>query len=464
MSNAQPKAPPPRWRRILSRTFKWSAVSGLLALVVVLTLALQIFQYYAVDPMVTPREMYHRTWQAVKVNYFDPSRLRDWDQWEHKFDDQIRSDEDAIRFARIMLDSIGDPHTVLHSPSEVQSLINEANGKQDIIGLTFKPAFDRSGAAKLNSRGLQVPVTDGVNNLPAIETVVRGSSAEEAGINPGDLLVSVNGASASELPLAELHQLLAGPAGEEVTLVVRQDGVDTTVKVTRKEVALPVVSSKRLPGDIAYIRVETFFQLDQADQLQAHLEQLKDCKGFIIDLRNNGGGFIHSAVESAAMFMDEGTISRMNFRAPPGLMRATAEVTPDRLWVNINGVNVPWFRRPNLVGDKPVVVLVNHNTASASELFTAALQDNHRVHVVGTKTYGKGIGQTLIPVGNGARLRVTNIYGETPSGRWLGDAGITVRYGVIPDTIVSAPHNLLIGSRNDNQLQAAQEWLERQIP
>ena len=115
-------------------------------------------------------------------------------------------------------------------------------------------------------------------------------------------------------------------------------------------------------------------------------------------------------------------------------------------------------------GDKPIVVLVNFNTASASELFTAALQDNGRVHVIGEKTYGKGIGQTLIPVGNGHRLRVTNIMGRTPSGRWLGDAGITVRHSIIPDETVPAPRNLLIGSRNDNQLRAAEEWLDRQIP
>ncbi len=116
------------------------------------------------------------------------------------------------------------------------------------------------------------------------------------------------------------------------------------------------------------------------------------------------------------------------------------------------------------LADKPVVILVNFDTASASELFSAALQDNGRVHIVGVQTYGKGIGQTLIPVGNGHRLRVTNIMGHTPSGRWLGDAGISVRNGVVPDTVVTCSGNLLIGSRNDNQLRAAEEWMRRQIP
>lgn len=460
--NVPEKTPPPRWRRILSRTTKWSAVSGLLALVVILTLALNAFNYYAIDPIVTPGELYHRTWETVRVNYYDPSKLQNWDEWEHKFDDQIKTEADAIRFAREMLSSLDDPHTVLHEADEVRTIFDEAYGKQEIIGLVFKPAYDRSGSAVLNPRGLQLP--DAVDSLPTIEEVVRGSSAQAAGIIPGDVLVSVNGKSTAGLAIAELQTLLAGPAGEELTLVVRQNGVDTTVMVQRMEVTRPIVSAQRLAGGVCYIRVESFFQLDQADQLQTALEGMHDCKGYVIDLRDNGGGFIHSAVESAAMFMDTGVITRMDFHSPWGVMHWVAEASPNQLWVSVNGLNMPLSRRPNLVGDKPIVVLVNFNTASASELFTAALQDNGRVHVIGEKTYGKGIGQTLIPVGNGHRLRVTNIMGRTPSGRWLGDAGITVRHSIIPDETVPAPRNLLIGSRNDNQLRAAEEWLDRQIP
>lgn len=462
MSTAQQQAPPPRWRRILKRTFKWSAISGLMALVVILTLALNAFNYYAIDPVVTPRELYHRTWETVRVNYYDQDKLRDWAQWEHKYDDQIHTEEDAIRFAREMVASLNDPHTILHEKQEVQHLITEAEGKQDIIGVVFKPAYDRSGTAVLNPNGLQLP--EGIDAFPTIDQVVRGSSAQEAGINPGDVLVSVNGNSTAGMAIAELQRLLAGPPGEEINLVIRQNGIDVPVKVTRKEVQRPVVSVQRLSGDIAYIRVESFFQLDQADQLQAALEQVQDCKGYIIDLRDNGGGFIHSAVESAAMFMDSGSISTIEYHSPAGVFNATASVTADHLWVNVNGVSVPWKRRPNLVGNKPVVVLVNFDTASASELFTAALQDNGRVHVIGVRTYGKGIGQTLIPVGNGHRLRVTNIVGHTPSGRWLGDAGISVRHGIVPDTEVTAPRNLLIGSRNDNQLRAAEDYMRSQIP
>lgn len=462
MTTANPKALPPRWRRILTRTLKVSAITTLMTLVLAMMLGLQIFQYYAVDPVVAPREMYHRTWQAVRVNYFDPSRLKNWDEWEHKFDAEIKTDEDAIKYARIMLESIGDPYTILHDAPDVQNLIHEATGKQSIIGLTFKPAFDRSGAALTNQKGLQMPA--GEHSIPTVLNVVRGSSAHTAGINPGDALVAINGKSTEGLSLTELHQMLEGPVGEEITLVVRKNGTDTTVKVQRTEVITPIVSSSRLPGDIAYIRVEGFFQLDEADQLQAHLEQMQDCKGYIIDMRDNPGGFIHSAVQSAELFLDEGVISDKRIRNPMGLFSVKSEVTRNRLWVTTNGVAIPLVRRPNLTGDKPVVILVNHNTASAAELFTAALQDNGRVHVIGMKTYGKGIGQTLIPIGNGARLRVTNIYGFTPSGKWLGDAGITVRHGVEPDTEVRAPWNLLFGSPNDNQLLAAQEWMAKHLP
>lgn len=464
MTTANTKAPPPRWRRILARTLKVSGITTFITLILALMLGLQIFQYYAVDPVVSPREMYHRTWEAVRVNYFDPTRLKNWEEWEHKYDAEIKTDEDAIKYARIMLASIGDPYTILHDAPDVQNLINEATGKQSIIGLVFKPAFDRSGAAMTNSKGLQLPESD--HAIPTVLSVVRGSSAHTAGINPGDALVTINGQSTEGLSLTELHALLEGPVGEEITLVVRQKGAgtDTTVKVTRTEVTNPIVASTRLPGDIAYIRVEGFFQLDEADQLQTHLEQFQDCKGYIIDLRDNPGGFIHSAIESASLFMDEGVISDKRIRNPMGLFSVKSELTRSRLWVTANGVAIPIRRRPNLTGDKPVVILVNHNTASAAELFTAALQDNGRAHVIGMKTYGKGIGQTLIPIGNGARLRVTNIYGFTPSGKWLGDAGITVRHGVTPDTELRGAWNLLFGSHNDNQLQAAQEWMAKHLP
>ncbi len=213
MTNAPPKAPPPRWRRILSRTFKWSAISGILALVVVLTLALNAFNYYAIDPVVTPRELYHRTWETVRVNYYDQSKLQDWAQWEHKYDAQIKTEEDALRFAREMVASLNDPYTILHEKQEVQNLINEAEGKQELIGLVFKPAFDRSGSAIVNPNGLQLPETDGVDAFPTIDKVVRGSSAQLAGVNPGDVLISVNGKSTSGLALAELLKLLsANPA------------------------------------------------------------------------------------------------------------------------------------------------------------------------------------------------------------------------------------------------------------
>ena len=114
-------------------------------------------------------------------------------------------------------------------------------------------------------------------------------------------------------------------------------------------------------------------------------------------------------------------------------------------------------------GDRPVVILVNGGTASASELFTAALQDNGRATVVGTRTYGKGIGQTYVPVGNGARLRITNIHGYTPSGRFIGDGGNTTAFGITPDVIVEPSPGMQFGEEGDNQLSAAVEILKRKL-
>jgi carboxyl-terminal processing protease len=125
-------------------------------------------------------------------------------------------------------------------------------------------------------------------------------------------------------------------------------------------------------------------------------------------------------------------------------------------------LKAPW-RPDNLAGDRPVVILVNGGTASAAELFTAALQDNGRAVVVGTRTYGKGIGQVYVPVGNGARLRITNIHGFTPNGRFIGDGGNTTAFGITPDVVVEPNPAMRFGDEGDNQLSAAVELLRKKL-
>lgn len=464
MSANYANKPQSRLRRGLVRLLKVSGLSLLITLIVIVSLALETAQYYLVDPQVTSVELYHRTWQAVRDNYFDESKLENWDDWEHKYDHLIKTDEDAIRYARIMVRSLNDPYTYLLAPPEVMRTFNHAFGKTISVGILMTPALSEDGRPRLDQLGRQLPEVD-EDGLPVVFTVVRGGPAHAAGISPGDVLVTIDGRPVKDMPLDEIHRRLTGELGSTVSLGMLRDGAQVSLQLTMQPVEVPVVSSRRLPNGIAYVRVESFSQLNTADQLEAELAGLTDCTGYVIDMRDNPGGLIHVAVEAASLFLDEGVIATKRTRVPVlGFVEIKSELGESVLWVNAGGVPIPMPRRPNLTGDKPVVVLVNGGTASAAEMFTAALAENGRAYVVGTRTFGKGIGQTLIPVGNGARLRITNLYSYTPKGNWLGDAGMTVANGINPDMTIAAPANLLYASRNDNQLKAAIEHIRKATP
>lgn len=458
------KKPVSGLRRGLVRLLKVTGISLALLFILIAVVSTQVAQYYLVDPQVSPHELYHRTWETVRDNYFDKSKLKDWDQWEHKYDHLIKTDEDAIRYAREMVNSLNDPYTWLHSPQEVKNEIDHAFGKTISVGILFTPALEPSGRPRTDSAGQQVPEVDG-EGRPVVYIVQRGSPAHEKGVTPGDAVVKIGDKPVKGMSVDELNRLMAGEIGTTVPVTVSQNGVEVTFDMVRAAVPVPVVSSRRLPNGVAYVRIESFSQLDTGEQLEQELEKLTDCTSYVIDMRDNPGGLIHTAVHAAALFLDEGVINSQRVRMPDvGFVEIKVEVTKTRMWVTVAGIAIPMKRPPNLTGGKPVVILTNGGTASAAELFTIALVENGRAYVIGEKTYGKGIGQTLIPVGNGARLRITNIVAYTPKGNWLGDAGITTSNGIVPDLTVVAPANLLYASRNDNQLKAALEYIRTVSP
>jgi carboxyl-terminal processing protease len=266
--------------------------------------------------------------------------------------------------------------------------------------------------------------------------------------------------------MEDLSTTLRGERGTAVKLRIRRGGAEIDLTVTRDYVSVPTVTTAHLPDGIGYIRLEGFDRWDTAKQFEDGLRDLQDCRALIVDVRDNPGGFIHSAVDVSAMFLDEGTITTLDTRVPgSGHFRYSVIVTRGTMGIRVGssfaeGLTLKFPRRPpNLSGQRPVVVLVNGGTASASELFTAALQDNGRVTVLGTQTFGKGVGQTYVPVGNGVRLRITNLRTFTPNGRWIGDGGQHVYNGIQPDVIVEADSFAEYGGKGDNQLEQAVKLL-----
>jgi carboxyl-terminal processing protease len=488
---APPLAPEKKRRSLILRAFSRFGLLTTLVLLLAVNVLLVYAHYFLVIPTVQPKELYHRAWQMARDNLYDQSRLREWDKWEHKYDDKIETEEDAIKYINEMIGSLQEVVTGFLDARTVQSASQHADEHLIGVGIVFDLQTDGSGQLKTNAQGKAMPVVS-ADGYPLVKHLLRGSPASGSVIKPGDAIATINGRQTVGLSIEELTGILHGQPGTSVELELKRLSATVRETLTRAEVSIPIVTTRRLPGNIGFIRLETFDRWDTADQMQAALEELADCDAYVIDVRDNTGGFIHSATIAASLFLDSGTITTIDSRIPEGgffkysfgvhgnSYRFELQNGPLAGW----GVKVPRrfgralaelpgevltgrFDRPktphNLTGKKPIVILVSDWTASAAELFTAALKDNDRATVVGIKTYGKAIGQVFVPVGNGARLRITNQKLWRPNGDWIGDCGMTVSNGVVPDVIVQPTANANFGDETDTQLRVAVEILAKKL-
>jgi len=269
-----------------------------------------------------------------------------------------------------------------------------------------------------------------------IVAVYDGSPAAKGGLKKGDIITEVDGKSIAGATSEESTTRIKGPAGTEVKLTVRTGDDERQLTLKRAEVAIPVVQShmRKAPDGrkIAWVRLAGF-TAGAHDAVGDAVRQLLDdgAEGVVLDLRDNGGGLLNEAVQISSIFIKDGRIVSTRGRN-----------RPERVY-NATGGAIP--------GDVPVVVLVNKNSASASEIVTGALQDRDRATVVGTRTFGKGVFQEIEPLSNGGALDITVGEYFLPSGRNLGGGGVKQGAGVKPD--VEAEDNPK--TPRDEALQAA---------
>jgi carboxyl-terminal processing protease len=249
-------------------------------------------------------------------------------------------------------------------------------------------------------------------------SVYTGSPAARGGLKPGDVIVEVDGKSLAGTSSTEATARIKGPAGSTVTLTVRTPKrAERTVRLQRQRVSIPVVESsmKRASGrDVAYVRLASFTSGAHGQVKQA-ISRLLDrgAKGVVLDLRDNGGGLLDEAVLVSSIFLPDGKVVSTKGRS-----------RPEHVYEATGGA---------IAKDVPVVVLVNGQTASASEIVTGALQDRHRAEVVGTRTFGKGVFQEVERLSNGGALDITVGEYFLPSGRNLGGGGVKRGSGIAPD-------------------------------
>lgn len=292
-----------------------------------------------------------------------------------------------------------------------------------------------------NFVGIGVYLTkDTQKNAVVIISPIKDTPAHEAGLLPGDIITKVDGVSYTGEQLTEASNKIKGEEGTNVKLEILRDGKTLTFDITRRTVKVNHVENKVINNNIGYIKFNTFDE-GCSDEFKEKLEELKNknVKSLIIDIRNNGGGIVDEAIEIA------------DFMTPKD---ATLLITVDK-----NNNEEITKSKEDAIIDVPIVVLTNENTASASEILAAALKDNNKATIVGTKTYGKGVIQELLTLTDGSGLKITTNEYFTPNRSKINEVGIQ------PDEEVKLTEELEdeleIEEAKDTQLQKAIEILKK---
>ena len=281
-----------------------------------------------------------------------------------------------------------DPHSNYLPPSNYDELRERTEGQYSGVGLT------------ITSEGGLVKVISPMDESPAAK----------AGVQAGDVISSIEGQNASGLTVSQVSEKLRGSVGTSVRVTFLRDGEDPLEVVLTREIIKVQSVTGRVEGDFGYLRVSTFNE-NTGRELTEAIAKIKaekpGVKGYVLDLRNNGGGLLNAAIDVSDAFLERGEIVSQRGRKPEQIQRYSA-------------------KPGDLTGGLPVVVLVNYGSASASEIVAGALKDHERATIVGLTSFGKGSVQTVIPLRGGAdgALSITTARYFTPSGRSIQKIGI----------------------------------------
>ncbi len=308
-----------------------------------------------------------------------------------------------------------DPYSAYMSPELFKEMQTDTRGEFGGLGIEIGM---EAGVVKVIS-----PIDD--------------TPAAKAGIKAGDYIVKIGGEQVQGKSLLEAVKLMRGPVGTSIDLTVRRKNIKKPLefKIVRKIIEIQSVSSKTIgvEKNLGYIRLKSFNENSDKQFLKSikDFEKKSNIKGYVLDLRNNPGGLLTQAINITDFFLDDGEIVSTKGR----------RVSETRKF---------FARKGDRINGKPIVVLINNGSASASEIFAGALKDHKRAIILGENSYGKGSVQSIIPLRNGGGMRITISKYYLPSGKSISEVGVT------PDILVEeAEDNFLINSDKDNQLNYA---------
>jgi carboxyl-terminal processing protease len=379
----------------------------------------------------SPKELVDEVWQIIDRQYVDATfNQQDWRAVRNQYlNRSYTNQEQAYKAIREMLKKLGDPYTRFMDPQEFKNM-----------------QIDTSG--ELTGVGIQLAQDEKTKKLMVIAPI-EDTPAFKAGILAKDAIVKIDGKSTEGMDVNEAVKLIRGEPGTSVKLTVQRDTKQVDYQLTRAKIEIHPVryESKNSPnGKVGYIRLNQF-SANAAEEMRNAIKQLEkqQVTGYILDLRSNPGGLLHASVDIARMWIDDGAI----------VSTVDRQGETDRQVANKGALT-----------DKPLVVLVDGGSASASEILSGALQDDKRATLVGTQTFGKGLVQSVRGLEDGSGLAVTIAKYLTPSGRDIN------KLGIAPDVVIElsdAQRKALqqdrakIGTPADPQYAKAIEVLQQKI-
>ncbi|MER3475460.1 MAG: peptidase S41 [Leptolyngbya sp. ERB_1_2] len=379
----------------------------------------------------SPKELVDEVWQVIDRNYVDGTFNQvDWKAVRSQYLNRNYKDKaEAYKSIREMLKRLGDPYTRFMDPDEFRNM-----------------QIDTSG--ELTGVGIQLAADEKTKKLTVISPI-EGSPASTAGVAAKDIITQIDGKSTEGMDVNKAVTLIRGPVNTQVKLTVLRGTQQLEFNLKRAKIEIhPVRASvQQSPtGKVGYIRLVQF-SANAAPEMRDAIQKLEkdNVTGYILDLRSNPGGLLYASVDIARMWIQQGGIVS----------------TVDR-----QGVSDKEEANRRALTDKPLVVLVDGGSASASEILSGALQDNKRATIVGVKTFGKGLVQSVRSLGDGSGMAVTIAKYLTPNGRDIN------KHGIDPDVVIELTEQQRqalvkdrdkIGTANDPQYVKAMQVLNQAI-
>ena len=376
----------------------------------------------------SPKEVIDQVWQIVYRDFLDSSGNYSPESWTTLRRDLLAKSyagtDESYEAIRGMLASLDDPYTRFLDPKEFKEM-----------------QIDTSG--ELTGVGIQITLDEDTKEILVVSPI-EGTPASRAGVQPKDVIVSIDGQSTKGMTTEDAVKLIRGQEGSDVTLGLRRKDEVVVVPLKRARIEIHSVDSRmNTTSDgrkIGYIRLKQF-NANAAREMRAAIRELEQqgAEGYVLDLRSNPGGLLEASIDIARQWLDEGTIVSTKTRdGIQDVRRATGSALTDR----------------------PVVVLVNEGSASASEILSGALQDNQRALLVGQKTFGKGLVQSVRGLSDGSGLTVTIAKYLTPKGTDIHKNGIRPDVTVeLSDEEIQTLTVEQLGTGKDSQYRAAETTL-----